>query len=187
MPYLVTVPSKFTKDTFVQLTHSLELLIQHELVHFDVKEGNILFTPKPYLIDYGISLDMKDLNYAKAFFIYEPNNYLWPIEVHLLCYKMEFAWTKESIEKVCKEVTNASPVHPASYAKEAADFYSFLVDIPSVQGIERLVKGWKTWDLYALTIILLKNGTGPIENIHYDPSKRLTPAASRLSVSASTA
>ena len=55
----------------------------------------------------------------------------------------------------------------------------YLTEIPSIQGIESLVKHWKTWDLYALTIILLKNGTGPIENISYDPSKRLTPAASR--------
>ena len=184
MPYLISVPSKFTKETFNKLTYSLELLIKHELVHFDVKEGNILFTPKPFLIDYGISIDMKSLErdtYSKSFFIYEPNNYIWPIEVHLLCYKMEeLAWTKESIAKICQEVANASPVLPSTYAKEAADFYFYLTEIPSIQGIESLIKHWKTWDLYALTIILLKNGTGPLENIHYDPSKRLTPAASRL-------
>ena len=183
MPFLVAVPTKFTKDVFNQLTHSLELLIKHELVHFDIKEGNILFTPKPMVIDYGISIDMKNLkrdNYSKAFFMYEPNNYLWPIEVHLLCYKMEkLPWTKESIEKICQEVVNASPVLPATYVKEAIDFYNFLTEIPSVQGIDSLVKHWKTWDLYALTIILLKNSDGPKENIHYDPSKRLTPAASR--------
>jgi len=182
MPYIVTVPTKFTKATFDQLTYSLELLIQHELVHFDIKEGNIMFTPKPFLIDYGISLDMKNLKYPKAFFMYEPANYLWPIEVHLLCYKMEeLPWTNETIAKICQEVVSASPVLPSTYAKEAADFYSFLVEIPSIQGIEQLVKHWKTWDLYALTIILLKVGTGPMENIHYDPSKRLTPSASRAS------
>ena len=181
MPYLVNVPSKFTKDTFNQLTQSIELLIKYDLVHFDIKEANILFTPKPMLIDYGISLDMKTLNYPKAFFMYEPNNYIWCIEVHLLCYKMEdLTWTKESIEKICQDTVKASPVLPPSYAKEAADFYSFLAEIPSIEGIKRLVQSWKTWDMYALTIILLKNGTGPIENIHYDPSKRLTPAASRL-------
>jgi len=73
MPYLVSVPGKFTKETFNKLTYSLELLIKHDLVHFDVKEGNILFTPKPFLIDYGISIDMKKLErdtYSKAFFIY---------------------------------------------------------------------------------------------------------------------
>jgi len=182
MPYLVSVPAKFTRAVFDTLTHSLELLIEHELVHFDIKESNILFTPKPFLIDYGISIDMKQLNYSKAFFMYEPSNYTWPIEVHLLCYKMEdLVWTKESITKICQEVANASPVLPSSYAKEAAHFYSFLADIPSIQGIERLIQSWKTWDLYALTIVLLKNGTGPMENLHYDPSKRLTPATSRSS------
>ena len=183
MPYIVSVPVKFTKDVFDQLTYSLELLIKYELVHFDIKEGNILFTPKPFLIDFGISIDMKKVEshtYSKAFFIYEPTNYIWPIEVHLLCYKMEdLSWTKESITKICQDVVKASPVLPSTYAKEAADFYFYLTEIPSIQGIESLVKHWKTWDLYALTIILLKNGTGPTENIHYDPSKRLTPAASR--------
>ena len=183
MPFLVDVTTKFTKDIFDQLTYSLEILIKHELVHFDIKEGNILFTPKPMLIDYGISIDMKKLErhtYSKAFFIYEPANYVWPIEVHLLCYKMEeLSWTKESITKICQDVTNASPVLPPTYAKEAAEFYFYLTEIPSIQGIESLVKHWKTWDLYSLTVILLKNGTGPTENIHYDPSKRLTPAASR--------
>jgi len=183
MPYVVSVPTKFTKDTFDQMTYSLELLIKNDLVHFDIKEGNILLTPKPFLIDFGISIDMKKMErqtYSKAFFIYEPTNYIWPIEVHLLCYKMEdLSWTKESITKICKDVANASPVLHSTYAKEAADFYSYLTEVPSIQGIESLVKHWKTWDLYALTIILLKNGTGPTENIHYDPSKRLTPAASR--------
>ena len=183
MPYLIVVPTKFTKDVFDQMTYSLELLIKHELIHFDIKEGNVLLTPKPFLIDFGISIDWKRLQrdtYSKAFFVYEPANYVWPIEVHLLCYKMEdLIWTKESITKICQDVTNASPVLPPTYAKEAADYYFYLTEIPSIQGIESLLKHWKTWDLYALTIILLKNGDGPKENIHYDPTKRLTPAASR--------
>jgi len=183
MPYIKAVPTKFTKAIYDKMTHSLELLISNELIHFDIKEGNILLTPEPFLIDFGISLDKKKLqrdNYSKAFFVYEPANYVWPIEVHLLCYKMEeLAWTRESIEKICKEVTNASPVLPPTYAKEAADYYFYLTEIPSIQGIESLLKHWKTWDLYALTVILLKNGDGPKENIHYDPTKRLTPAASR--------
>jgi len=139
MPYIKAVPGKFTKAIYDQMTHILELLIQYELVHFDIKEGNIIFTPKPHLIDFGISLDMRALQrdaYSKAFFVYEPNNYVWPIEVHLLCYKMEdLIWSKESITKICQEVANASPVLPPSYAKEAAEFYFYLTEIPSVQGI----------------------------------------------------
>ena len=42
--------------------------------------------------------------------------------------------------------------------------------------IDKLIEGWKTWDMYALTILLNQ----PHINLHYDASKRLTPTASRF-------
>jgi hypothetical protein len=55
-------------------------------------------------------------------------------------------------------------------------FYSGAAVVILIGVIAKLLEGWKTWDMYALTILLAKDHP----NLHYDASKRLTPAASRL-------
>jgi serine/threonine protein kinase len=181
MPYLKPVPVVFDITIFNTLTYAIELLIEHKLVHFDLKIENIVFTPKPYLIDFGISLDMSDVQLATYFFVYDPSQYLWPIEVHLLCYMIDHNWSQAMLEKVCKEVCH-SPIQPLlegtvnDYEKECVKHYAYVWKLPRKEVIAKLIKGWRTWDMYALTLLLSQKHV----NLHYDATKRLSPAASRV-------
>jgi serine/threonine protein kinase len=178
MPYLKPVPSPFDSKMFNTLTYAIELLIEHKLVHFDIKLDNIICTPKPYLIDFGISLDMSHVDLSSYFFVYDPHQYIWPIEVHLLCYMIDQNWSEASLQKVCEKVCN-SPIKPLlqdDYKVKCIQHYSYVWKLPRKEVIAKLMEGWRTWDMYALTLLL----SHPHVNLHYDATKRLSPAASRF-------
>jgi hypothetical protein len=180
MPMIQTVNIQFGLQYYIDLIPYISKLIKAKIVHFDIKEDNMLFTPTPYIIDFGISLDMKHINLERYFFKYEPRQYQWPIEVHLLCYMVRTPLHTDSLERVCKEVYKQNPF--LNDAKDCITHYSFLLTCSKQDGIRRLMHGWKTWDLFALTCILLEHEDVPelIINLHHDPKKRLTPRSSRL-------
>jgi serine/threonine protein kinase len=179
MPYLKQVDVPFDSTMYNTLTYAIEILIENNIVHFDIKLDNIICTPTPFLIDFGISLDMNHINLSNYFFIYNPQQYTWPIEVHLLCYMMDHSWSEEMLTQICNEVCRHSPVLKQEYASQCIEHYSYLWKIPRKECITKLLEGWKTWDMYALTVLLIQHTSSNI-NLHYDASKRLTPAASRL-------
>ena len=178
VPFLKPVVVPFDETMFNELTYALELLIEHNIVHFDIKLDNIVTTPKPYLIDFGISLDMDHVDVSTFFFMYDPHQYIWPIEVHLLCYMTHHNLSEARLEKVCKEVCNSpiATILEKQYESKCIQHYSYVWKLPRKEVIAKLMEGWKTWDMYALTILLMK----PHVNLHYDASKRLSPCASRF-------
>jgi serine/threonine protein kinase len=184
-PYIHNVPTIFERPQFIESLPHLSLLIKAKMVHFDLKIQNVLFTPKPLFIDFGISIDMKKVyqDLRTNFFVYDPTQYEWPIEVHLLCYGMNLELTQEAIDKVCREVYQRNPF--LRDLNECIQYYSFLSTYTPKEAIRRLMHGWKTWDLYALTLMLFH--TEEVEalraNLHYNPKKRLSIAASRLAAS----
>ena len=179
-PFIPTVPTVFDRSVFVQTLPHLSKLVKAKMVHLDLKAENVLLTPKPLLIDFGISIDMKKVNLRDDFFTYEPKQCVWPIEVHLLCYAMDHRFTPTSIEKVCREVYQHNPF--LEDLDECIQHYSFLLTCTGKEAVRRLLHGWKTWDLYALTLLLFH--TEEVDalrpNLHYDPKKRLSISASRL-------
>ena len=70
----------------------MALLQNVKIVHFDLKGQNIIFDLKefaPIIIDFGLSLPMekvKNDNLYDYFYVYAPEYYVWPLEVHYLNY-----------------------------------------------------------------------------------------------------
>jgi hypothetical protein len=184
-PYIHTIPTVFDRDVFRQSLPHVSTLVKAKMVHFDLKKDNILMTPKPLFIDFGISIDMRRVhdNLRLNFYVYSPSQYEWPIEVHLLCYGMNHKLTPLAIEKVCHEVYKYNPF--LENVNDCIQHYSFLHTSRGKEAVRRLLHGWDTWDLYALTLILFH--TEEVEalrpNLHYDPSKRLSIRASGLAAS----
>lgn len=51
-------------DLYERITDSIQLLIKHKIVHYDLKENNILVEKRhqlPYIIDFGLSIDVSRL------------------------------------------------------------------------------------------------------------------------------
>ncbi len=178
MPFIKTVNIPFGLPQYIELIPYISKLIKAKIVHFDLKEDNVLFTPSPLIIDFGISLDMRKFS-PDYFFLYDPKQYHWPIDVHLLCYMMSSPLHTGSLEKVCKEVYKQSPF--LKNVNECISHYSYLLTCSKQDGIKRLLHGWKTWDMYALTVMLLLREDVPdlYLNLHPNHKNRLSPRSSR--------
>jgi len=80
-------------ETHIYLTNSMEKLIQNKIVHFDMKENNILYDNKqhlPIIIDFGLSfrIDLlkSDIAYRKAFFIFVSTCTWWCLEISIISF-----------------------------------------------------------------------------------------------------
>ena len=72
------------------LLKSIALIQNANIVHFDLKGQNIVFDltrQNPIIIDFGLSLHMKEVSNSSLFdyfYVYAPEYYVWPLEVHYL-------------------------------------------------------------------------------------------------------
>ncbi len=76
-------------EDYLWLYHSIKILMEKKLVHFDIKGENVMFnieTSKPLIIDFGLSLSQVEIekNLSNYFYVYDPSYYLWSPEIHLI-------------------------------------------------------------------------------------------------------
>ena len=192
-------------ETMKYLLSSIHKLIQARLVQFDLKGENIVFKKDlsiPIIIDFGISIQIDEVtseNLSEYFYTYAPDYYIWPIDVHLLCYlaSVKNILQKEDIKKICDEcITNNiifqtfSESFITDYKEKAYEYYLQYAGKSRSFTLKELLKGWNTWDLYSYGILGLRLANylflktipnNPIMekfiqihlyNIHYNPSKR---------------
>ena len=156
-------------DTYSYLMESIGRLVEHDVVHYDLKLENILMnlkTDTPIIIDFGLSVPIKrrpkQSFWSTYFYKYSPHYYVWPLEAHLINFlRNESAsgvLTRDDLETAC----------------------------------ETLLNGWATWDNYSLSVAYLQvlkfisskgftNNHLIIQyvellllNVHPDPARRKT-------------
>jgi serine/threonine protein kinase len=165
-------------QSYIHLLKGFNILIQKNIVHFDVKGDNILFDEDkelPIIIDFGLSIDfniilnnpitMKMLK--KYFYVFAPDYYIWPLEVHYLCYllKINMFPTDNDLKQIAKVVTkyniaiiqNFSPTFEKNYEemcyKQLLIYKNKSNNINTV--IKEILKHYKTWDNYGLSMLFL--------------------------------
>lgn len=157
-------------ETYAYLLNSVQKLIDVNIIHFDLKSDNILYntnTSNPLIIDFGISIPIQSIkNKIKDYFyIYAPDYYVWPIEVHIINYLVNEAetLTLENINKIVKESIESnsalslfSDSFKEKYKKMCIEEFKTLIGKTDKEIINILITSWKTWDNYALSIIFLK-------------------------------
>mgnify|MGYP001281770676 CR=1 FL=1 len=195
-------------NSYNHVLKSVKLLLEKRLVHYDLKGDNIMFDTKksiPVLIDFGLSINMKKLNRKKLsqyFYVYAPEYYIWPLEVHYLCFLVKQNKIPNIIE--LKQMVNAYVNGHVSIAKNFSKaFIDKFKDLCEKQllfyqskskenCIDHILKYWNTWDNYSLSTLYLKiiyyfNISGFVNNkfivflsellllnIHPNPKRRLT-------------
>jgi serine/threonine protein kinase len=176
------------EPTYHYLLQAIQKLIKFKIVHFDLHDSNIILADNPYLIDFGISMNMKKVHtYIKTnFYIYDPSVYIWPLEVHMICYMVNIGRiTHEMIEYTCNTfvenhsiLKRSSPSFIEEYLTESKNYFSKLLHMPKEMAIRKCLKSWKTWDNYALIMYFFDGGLSIpslfLKNIHYKPEERHT-------------
>jgi serine/threonine protein kinase len=194
-------------NNYNHLLNSLNMLIEKKIVHFDIKNENILFNIKnkmPIIIDFGISINVNSFKYKSLkdfFYIYAPQYYVWPLEVHYLCYILNEnnePETNELYHIVNSFVDNIhvlkmfSPKFIENFKKICVYQLIKYNNISYKKRISLILDFWKTWDNYSLSIVYLKYiqyifgstfyendfvvffSKLLLKNIHPNPSKRYT-------------
>ncbi len=86
--------SKMFINNFKILIKGVEKMSNINIVHFDIKENNIMTrkqTGRPIFIDFGLSFDMEEVksdesNYFDVFYVYEPSYSPWCFEINMINY-----------------------------------------------------------------------------------------------------
>ena len=191
-------------SAFNHLLRSLKILEKVKVVQFDLKGQNIVFDTKklqPIIIDFGLSLPMEKVNnetLLNYFYIYAPEYYVWPLEVHYLNLILHInpQPTKDEI----KDLVNAYVKSNAALDGFSSEFKKNFStacenELPLTERKNYILRFWNTWDNYSLSIIYIKfiyfiirsNDKSIFENgfvsyftelllmnIHPDPTRRLS-------------
>ena len=158
-------------DTYSYLLNSINKLLDNFIVHFDLKAENILYniyTGNPIIIDFGISIPIKDVNETNIknyFYIYAPEYFIWPLEVHIICYILHHSVTELTIENIreisYQYISQNKALHSFSddfrekYHESCIKYFSKYIKMKPELIIKELKSFYTTWDNYALSILYL--------------------------------
>jgi len=157
-------------DSYQHLLFSVELLVNNAICHFDLNENNILFSQTrntPLIIDFGLSIPMKTLtseNYSNYFYVYIPEYYYWPLEVHYINFLLHesseptYQDVVTMAKRYMKENTPLIQNFSKSFLQKFETACVTILDnyrLKSLQ-IDDLLIFWKSWDNYALSIMYLR-------------------------------
>jgi len=161
-------------DSFFYLLKSIRVLFTNGIVHFDMKENNIMYDERqniPIIIDFGISFDTNMLqNHLSEVFYTEGFDYPpWCFEIALCSYivnsdkKME---EKINIEKMKEKVlffikSNAlfelmTETEIKEYTTKLNHYIENHGQFTYKEFIHELCKSMESWDMYALAVIYMK-------------------------------
>ena len=163
-------------EIYLTLLDSIKLLVENKIVHFDFKEDNILYnneTGIPQLIDFGISIPIAELtntNLKRYFYTYSPHYYIWPLEVHVINYLINKSTTLtvDSIKNIVNDYVNNNKIinrvlnkkeSIEKYKQDCINYLSTFVEEKEEKDtmtiVTTLIKTYKTWDNYSLSILYL--------------------------------
>ena len=166
--------------SYNHLLTTLSMLIENQILHYDIKGTNILFDiekESPILIDFGLSIEIEKIdfndnenilikNLKEIFYVSAPEYYLWSLEIHYLCYilhKNKEPTETELIELATKYVNknkalnkNFSDWFLKKYKEKCIRQLKKYNNMKYIDRIKHLFSYWKTFDNYGLSIMYLK-------------------------------
>jgi len=173
-------------DTYKHLLNALILLDNRNIVHYDLKNDNILYNKvkkQPIIIDFGLSIDFNQIDkligksktklsddaikflYDK-FYVFAPDYYLWCIEIHAISYLVASrrnVLDDNSIAEICVEYVENNKgfvmfddSFKENYIKSASKFLSQYKGQGREKTIISLLEFHRTWDNFSISIMFLK-------------------------------
>jgi serine/threonine protein kinase len=168
-------------NSHIYLLESIRLLNNANIVHYDLKQNNIIYNEKsdcPIIIDFGLSIQMDMLtpkNYKDNFYsLYEVYE-CWCVEILILCYisrcvsKKEFTLTSviTSLQELKEHITVYINENRAlqkgileseriTLKKSCFDYINSFLGKSWQMMFDDLVKSFKSWDNYSLAVIFIK-------------------------------
>ena len=158
-------------DTFKYLINSITYLLDIGIIHYDLSIENIIYSTHygvPLIIDFGLSFEINQINLStikEYFYTYRPKHMIWCLEIHAICYL-----TKKNDKLDEETITNMVDMYVDSnsglnvcnekfkneYKEACKRFLRPFIILDKDDAINKLKAHYKTWDLYALSILYLR-------------------------------
>lgn len=163
-------------DSYIYLLNSLKMLGERNIVHYDLKHDNILFnkdTELPLVIDFGISLNMNNLNFNRLhdlFYVYATDYYIWSFDIHIINFLVnevdsdDYIVTKDVFSEIMNNIVDdnkALQIFSETFInkyKKKCMFYGTKIigkDKSTILKILIKQKNYQTWDNFSLSCMYL--------------------------------
>jgi serine/threonine protein kinase len=177
-------------ESYTHLLKGVQIMIDMDVVHFDLKSDNVLYDSDmnhANIIDFGLSIPIDKLpnkNYddkkyyelmKEYFYLYAPEYYVWPIEVHVINYLLHELEEGEDVSGIAERIAEeyvATNKGLQMFSKSFVDDFREAcnrrvldaLDVARSDSlatrkrgiIDGLIKSYDTWDNYAISIIYLR-------------------------------
>ena len=166
-------------ESYFNITRNIGILNEHDIVHHDLKIDNILMgsqTLSPIIIDFGISINMKNLTVDdidkldKYFYIDAPDYYPWSIEIHIINYIVQSRFedefgnlTSAELREVAKKWVSSnvaldvfSSKFKTKFLEKTFHYVDRFDGMNKNEVINNILLTYKKWDIYAISTIYLK-------------------------------
>jgi len=177
-------------ESYTHLLKGVQIMIDMDVVHFDLKSDNVLYDSDmnhANIIDFGLSIPIDklpnknddDTKYYELmkeyFYLYAPEYYVWPIEVHVINYLLHELEEGEDVSGIAERIAEeyvATNKGLQMFSKSFVDDFREAcnrrvldaLDVARSDSlatrkrgiIDGLIKSYDTWDNYAISIIYLR-------------------------------
>jgi serine/threonine protein kinase len=177
-------------ESYTHLLKAIQIMIDMDVIHFDLKSDNVLYDSDmnhANIIDFGLSIPIdklpnkndNDKKYYELmkeyFYLYAPEYYVWPIEVHIINYLLHELEEGEDISGIAERISEEyvttnkglkmlSKSFVADYQEACKRCVLDVLDATRPDSLEKrkrgiidgLIKSYDTWDNYAISIIYLR-------------------------------
>ena len=159
-------------ESFTYLLDAIERLTEKNIVHFNLKEDNILYNTisfNPQISDFRISIPINLLtndNISHYFYSYSPSYYIWPLEVHIINFiinEITEPLSEKNAISIVKEYIKDNKVlllfnkeFNNSFEIECLNQVRKYIEKDRNETIYKLLEFYKTWDNYSLSVLYLK-------------------------------
>jgi len=164
-------------DLYLYLTKSIQMLIDLDIVHFDLKDNNIMYDHShhvPVIIDFGLSRKMPlAFNESAQFFQTYDKYIIWSSEIFLISQIskkpsseiLTEQTTQELIdlcmtnidhpEGIYQKITLFDPAEIETYKANLQTFLKTYTGYSYANLHDKLMETYKTWDLYSISATFL--------------------------------
>jgi len=158
--------------SYNHLCKSLSMLASKDVAHYDIKGSNILFDKNreiPLLLDFGLSVKMSAVSTStlkSMFYVYAPDYYIWPVEVHYMCYLVNVNRDPalEELRDIAARCVagnkalqrNFSPTFLKKYEAKCAAQLEKYNKLDFEDRTTLILDYWETFDNYSVSIMYFK-------------------------------
>ena len=161
-------------ETHIYLTNSIEKLVQHQIVHFDIKENNIMYDNGqflPIIIDFGLSfrIDLltSEISYKNAFIYFTNTCDWWCLEISIISFIVHKKY----------DIYNEQKNTPSSWMKDyisiqnllqiIEDYYANNYNIKIISNFwnNEVEESKQKWIYYISNILYTRDNSGEYKKV----------------------